>query len=901
MIRPRRSTKSKYRRIEPEPKIKDVCTQTDLSQEGLKEIVSQFIKSRNQWTNQSDWTKKAAVECQNGEAAVKLTFNEWVMQFVEDEPELVKSNSATTKQTTGAQLLLEPCLDNKTCIKVEVDANFHISSNDDPADDTDDGAADDAKAAGSILTNGIDSDEKDVGGSQKKTQKLHPNTRTRRGKRTSKNADEDSDSVTGAPTTLPAHDVEQDTSLSVLLKMICDICGKEFRLHTELVKHRKDEHGGCVSKCDVCNKLFSTRSKMEIHRRLHTGARPYTCEQCGRSYREMSSLRKHVLKSKHKCSSAIFERRKARNLKSTARHIPCEKCGRVLRDLKSLRSHMWLHDGINCKECGRPFKTDQTLQQHMKLKHTERKPIKHKPTENKPKIIKKRFRKGKIPNSCPICSHATKHYVRHMLTHLADVPTMCKFCAVILDSDEELQTHLDSHTPDEIQVCDTCGKAFGSRGRLNEHKRIHLRAALDQRPIFKCNVCNMGFLQEDQQKEHMECHVNNTNFRCVQCDDTFPTTDKLKAHVLLHTGEKQPINCPLCDLVCPTKNWYSRHKIKKHFKNHMCSACGKQFSNNVDLNRHTMLHTGNFKHKCEICGKGFIRLAKLNIHMCMHTGEKPFSCEHCGCTFYVEGLLKRHLLQHDGNANFVCSECNLSFPDEQKLGRHLREHQKNNSTITCTYCNLAFVDTRYRRNHMRSVHGVKDFVCDVCSEELNCRIDLINHRITVHGPEYIYTCNVCDKKFIKKVNLNVHIRKTHKQGFSLFSSKVDEDPDGEKSFKAVIKTEKPFSKMSKGKKKRLVDVSRPKLCSQCGINQVENDAVLICDKCKRDDQSTLMDLSDNNTENILLEIPSEIAAHGPTPGVLTCLACSKTFVLFDNFIAHMHEHPELQIKIETVE
>ena len=1000
MMRPQRTAKSIYRRSDPEPKIKDSCTQTDLSHEGLKEIISQFLKTKN-W---SDKIKKYVVETQNDQAPIKLTFHEWMKHFVEDES--AKEGIVKTKKNSDVQSI-DPCPNHAIFIKPEVDGN---SSN----VDTFDGTTIDKEIAKNILINGLDSEKQDgedsekgirgdlekTAGSPDKRMHINPEKKTRGrppkrrrnspekfnspGKATGKteisndatnkmavdnpeknggiNLEKQDDgnnkkntetlcsplkkatlaspqktktwfsprkiassqkpdltptlttrrskrgtsriatetSMTETPTALPEHDVVRDTSLSALLKNDCEICGKDFRLHAELLKHRKDDHDGNVSKCTVCNKLFPTRTKMVIHRRLHTGARPYRCDDCGKCYFEMSSLRKHIIKSKHKCKSAIFERRKALSVKSTVRHIPCEKCGRVLRDLKSLRSHMWLHDGIDCKECGKAFKTDQALQHHMKLRHSERKPVKCRLMENKPKVIRRRYRKSKIPTNCPICRHETKHYVRHMLTHLAEVPTMCKFCAKVLDNEEELKSHLESHSPDDIKVCDLCGKSFGSRGRLNEHKRVHLRAALDQRPVFNCTQCNMGFLQEDQLQEHIECHTSNIDFKCVKCRETFSTTDQLKAHVLAHRGDLLPVNCPICNQSCPTKNWLSRHKVKKHCKNHMCSICGKQFSNNVDLNRHTLLHTGDFQHKCKICGKGFIRQAKLENHMLMHTGEKPFNCEHCGCTFYLEYLFKRHLLQHDSNAKFVCSECKLSFPDEAKLGRHLREHQKNH-LITCSICNLAFVDSRYRRNHMRSVHGVKDFVCDVCSEELNCRIDLINHKFSVHGPEHIYTCSVCDKRFVKRVNLNVHFRKTHRKYIPLLPMKVEEDTDDEKSLKSehAMKTEKPYSKVRKVKKNIEVE-NRPKMCPQCGTNPVANEAS-ICEACKLDDHSTLLEVSDSTTENILLEIPSEIAAHGPTPGVLTCLACSKTFVLFDKFIAHMHEHPELQIKIETVE
>jgi KRAB domain-containing zinc finger protein len=36
-----------------------------------------------------------------------------------------------------------------------------------------------------------------------------------------------------------------------------------------------------------------------------------------------------------------------------------------------------------------------------------------------------------------------------------------------------------------------------------------------------------------------------------------------------------------------------------------CDVCGKGFSYNSNLHKHSRIHTGDTPYKCDVCGKGF--------------------------------------------------------------------------------------------------------------------------------------------------------------------------------------------------------------------------------------------------------------------------------------------------------
>ena len=73
----------------------------------------------------------------------------------------------------------------------------------------------------------------------------------------------------------------------------------------------------------------------------------------------------------------------------------------------------------------------------------------------------------------------------------------------------------------------------------------------------------------------------------------------------------------------------------------------------VQLRRHSRVHTGDWPFLCEECGAGFGSAASLKIHMRCHTGEKPFVCEECGRAFRISSHLTRHMSSHTDDPVYV--------------------------------------------------------------------------------------------------------------------------------------------------------------------------------------------------------------------------------------------------------
>uniref|UniRef100_A0A3P9DF71 C2H2-type domain-containing protein n=1 Tax=Maylandia zebra TaxID=106582 RepID=A0A3P9DF71_9CICH len=92
-----------------------------------------------------------------------------------------------------------------------------------------------------------------------------------------------------------------------------------------------------------------------------------------------------------------------------------------------------------------------------------------------------------------------------------------------------------------------------------------------------------------------------------------------------------------------------------------CKHCRKTFTKLLQLKAHQMVHTGERAYNCQYCNKRFTIQGNLQRHLRIHTGEKPFRCETCGKSFNQADTLKGHQRIHTGERPFSCDTCGKRF------------------------------------------------------------------------------------------------------------------------------------------------------------------------------------------------------------------------------------------------
>ena len=152
----------------------------------------------------------------------------------------------------------------------------------------------------------------------------------------------------------------------------------------------------------------------------------------------------------------------------------------------------------------------------------------------------------------------------------------------------------------------------------------------------------------------MRIHTGEKPYECDICHARFTQSNSLKAHRLIHTGDKPVFQCELCPTTCGRKTDLRLHVQKLHTSERAlhCKMCGKSFPDRYTLKVHKKTHEGEKCFKCDLCPYSSISQRHLESHMLIHTDQKPFQCDACDQSFRQKQLLKRHQnLYH--NPNYV--------------------------------------------------------------------------------------------------------------------------------------------------------------------------------------------------------------------------------------------------------
>lgn len=108
----------------------------------------------------------------------------------------------------------------------------------------------------------------------------------------------------------------------------CEICDKKFKTNTNLHKHKrthlpKEERPGHV--CEICSKISFSSGSHKNHMRTHTGETPFQCKICPMKFSQYASLHRH------------------QNVHTGERKFKCELCGSDFVRKEHLNTHMRVH------------------------------------------------------------------------------------------------------------------------------------------------------------------------------------------------------------------------------------------------------------------------------------------------------------------------------------------------------------------------------------------------------------------------------------------------------------------------------------------------------------------------------------------------------------------------------
>jgi uncharacterized Zn-finger protein len=164
--------------------------------------------------------------------------------------------------------------------------------------------------------------------------------------------------------------------------------------------------------------------------------------------------------------------------------------------------------------------------------------------------------------------------------------------------------------------------------KLNKHIVVH------EEPKFQCSFCSKKFNRNFCLQQHLKLHENNRPFGCNTCGKSFVTKYKLDVHeqviiaVLVKIFAKANNNfllqthilgwkhmCDICGSQFRQKSTLILH-IRRHTQEglHLCSFCNKSYVKQYDLQRHILTHSNTRDFLCDACGKDFKTPGDLHDH-----------------------------------------------------------------------------------------------------------------------------------------------------------------------------------------------------------------------------------------------------------------------------------------------
>lgn len=467
----------------------------------------------------------------------------------------------------------------------------------------------------------------------------------------------------------------------------CKECGETFSENQNLKKHLMAHAKKIPYGCSKCNKVFTEQYHLTLHMRTHSGEKIYQCEDCDKKFLSLPIFNSH--RRIHSDKNVIPQPIKTSSHKS----FVCPICQKILSRKCRLIKHLSLHSEnkgfFECAECKKRFHLKQRLNIHIKKEHTN--PKLHECEECGKRFalrthltVHRKSHSDEKPFGCDLCSLkfiSPGKLNEHLRTsHPEARRHQCLECDKSFWYEYNLKEHMRSHSKERPFECHLCNKTFRHTKHLNEH----LRYVHKDEKLYVCNKCNETFETESFLARHEQLHTGteSLNFICDVCGKEYTFKWQLKAHFIVHTGEK-PFECNVC-----TKRFMYKSSLKKHSlkpcenkSGYVCDKCDKKFHKKYSLTRHLRTHSEEKLFHCKMCNKSFKSKDSRNKHLRLHCQEKRFECVECKEKFISNDDLEEHAKVHKIDEVYHCIQCNESFPNCTDLEVHEKIHSIKNEEI----------------------------------------------------------------------------------------------------------------------------------------------------------------------------------------------------------------------------
>ena len=246
--------------------------------------------------------------------------------------------------------------------------------------------------------------------------------------------------------------------------------------------------------------------------------------------------------------------------------------------------------------------------------------------------------------------------------------------------------------------------------------------------IFNCNVCD--FIEQNIDADTLKSFLSGS-YSCGKCGESFEGTYALRKF------RKHISNC-------------GNIKIEK--KEHKCGSCHKLFDYKSKLNRH--------EPSC----------FKKSGHMIPKLEEQE---NYCINDDSINVKSENENVQ-EGQHQYKCVSCDQEFNSPYDLHLHidnvhfeLYSAKNNHCKYECKICEMKFYRKDTLMCHSKNSHEQlsfkrkTQFKCVKCLDYFCTKSELDQHFISSHNEGRLFSCKVCGKQFMSKIDRKKHIKRDH--------------------------------------------------------------------------------------------------------------------------------------------
>ena len=135
---------------------------------------------------------------------------------------------------------------------------------------------------------------------------------------------------------------------------------------------------------------------------------------------------------------------------------------------------------------------------------------------------------------------------------------------------------------------------------------------------------------------------------------------------------------------------------------------------------------------CHYCGQMFKNKQYREFHEKLHLAKFPYVCQSCGEGFNEEQSYEEHGKVHITNPLLNCESCGYRTTRKFRMNSHREICRKPSKVFLCPYCQKPFLAKRYMKVHMKSHDLSNVHHCPYCVNTYPLKNSLLKHIRTKH-------------------------------------------------------------------------------------------------------------------------------------------------------------------------